>query len=914
MKRTILLMFFIITGIVLSGFSIVSDKVSFATLKTPHFNIIFPKKDSLEIPLIASIAEESYDRLTGYMDIYPKYKVNLVIYDGADFFNGFSTPFPSPTIFIYMNYPDPYFVNGLKNWYRLLITHELTHTLQMTRDKFSRNILFSLIPIGTMPTWYLEGLAVYNESNFSNNPGRLDNVMYRSYLRVFARDDKIPPIMPTMNNFNREFPYGKAYLWGAYAYKEKVAQKGYKKLMDEEKTNDLLRKIGLTQLPFIYYLEYSRYMKKGVKKAIDEAKQELKIMEDIVSSQGEKITEEGYYQILPCFDKRDFTLYYWSSSAEDITYLLSIDKNGKKHKLVEGSAPVSLFLDTLNNYLYYEKIDIYDNSDYYYSIYRYNLKNGKEEKIPNTLRGTNPIIVGDNLFFIYRDIGKNGIGKINLKTGLFKDIFSYPINFQIYGMSVSPDNEYLILSIWSPGGMTSVNMLHIKANKFFNIVNDDYYNINPQMLNDTIFFISDREGTYGIYAYTRKDKKMYRYYLTNGNIRNFYMDKDYIYVSDLSADGWDIYKVDKHNVKPIEINYAKKEKDMEIPVKYNLSMKDMEDYSIWKYTKGYYTVFPFLWLYEDGHNKGFEVDSITTLCPLIVGGAVFSDVLYKHFLGFTFAIDPIYAQVPFFYTNYTYNRSKWSLSGEIILSESINDSGEIIPDDYNYGGYLTGNYEVMNINRSYGMSIKSGIFADTIYAGLAMNFSSAKGASKTIVPVKGISFGVWANTYSYYDSLSVLSDNITVGAEMNLYKKLLPFISMRVRGSFEYGDSVYVEPIGINVFSSSYMMKNYSLYSEGKISMSDTSNMLTGISVYGYTPIVFLDKFNFYYFMFRQMEIKSFIEVFAVPDNIDSYDINVGSALDINFMTRSGNLFAIEPYLYYNYNMADMNYGINIKF
>ncbi len=867
----------------LFSFAFVSDDTKFSVVYTPHYKIIFPSEDSLEIPYLAYIAEDVYYYTTGWMDIHPDYRITLIIYDGVDLYNGFSTPLPEPTIFIYLNHPDPFFGNGMKNWYRLLITHELTHTLQMNGNKRKHNLLYSW-KMGFWPTWYLEGIAVYNESFISENDGRLNNVLYRSYIRSFVKDNKFPPIMPTMNNENRFFPSGKDYLWGSLAYWKAIKDNGYDKVMEWDKINRKMTDYLFAPIPF-YIWGYYKYIRPGVREFANKMKEDLIEMDSISVKNMEKITDKDFYQISPVFDKRDSTLYYWSSPSTDLTYLVKRDKNGKEKRLVEGLYPQSLFLDTINNYLYYEKLNLYKNTDYYYSIYRYNIKTGKEEKIENTLRGTNPVVIGDTMYYVYRMIGKNGIMMMNLKNGRKRNIFSYPFHYQIYGLSISPDNK-MAISLWRPGGHTEIDIIGLLSHRIATIVRDTFFNVYPKWSSsgDTLFFLSDREGTYGIYAYSFRDKTLSRYCFTSGLIRDYDITEDCVYYSDLSSSGWNIYKVSKDNLNVFKLDFHKEKYKYQEPY---LQYPNVLD-----------SIRPYDW------EKNLCFNYITIPYPIGLFASVsLTDNLFKR--GFVFfgnagwllspLIGPI-GMIAFYngaYTSYYF------------ISYYYTDLNSL----YYYNTEMDRVYTNTDVNRNFTWTITGAYFSSKTFGfGTGVYYSTAKYARKSLLPLKGYKLG-----FSLSGNMDMNKNySYLINADFSFYHKNM-FGNGKLSLNVAYSNDTI--NTSVNMFGFPIIdtlgMRRYSLVSYGKVSLP-SSNIVNGVLGEWLLPPVYVDNFNLYFIMLGDVSLSLFGELFVAMPSYN-YDGNAGISFNIRWFTFRMSSFTTSFRYYYNYSSSSKRWSIVIE-
>ena len=148
---------------------------SWRSIESQHFMLHFaePHQSVAERALV--IAERAHLRLSQELDWTPAEKTHLVLSDESDYANGFATVFNINRSVLFMAPPTG--VGGLEDfddWLDLLITHEYTHVLHLDkaegapramRSVFGRFLL--LFPNVFQPSWVVEGLATYKETDVS---------------------------------------------------------------------------------------------------------------------------------------------------------------------------------------------------------------------------------------------------------------------------------------------------------------------------------------------------------------------------------------------------------------------------------------------------------------------------------------------------------------------------------------------------------------------------------------------------------------------------------------------------------------------------------------------------------------------------------------------------------------------------
>ena len=164
--------------------------------ETEHFTIIYEEISTKSVIEIMDFCEDVYNSVTSFFNSYPE-KIIIVVHDRIDSANGSFYPAP-PHINMYVSPPStPDFGAKVDNWLRFLLTHELTHYVNMTIEEgffyqLSRVMgkSVSSIPGGLMPGWAIEGIAVKLESDLTGG-GRGNNPFFEIYSKALILEDKL---------------------------------------------------------------------------------------------------------------------------------------------------------------------------------------------------------------------------------------------------------------------------------------------------------------------------------------------------------------------------------------------------------------------------------------------------------------------------------------------------------------------------------------------------------------------------------------------------------------------------------------------------------------------------------------------------------------------------------------------------
>ncbi len=206
-----------------------SEKYRF--LDTPHFKIVFNAQQQALAVHYSTQLEKAYAFLAERFSERPE-KIVVVLNDNTDSSNGYATPVPYPHIMLYPVLPllqEP--LGEPSSWSLELATHEFTHILSFYPTNgfmYALKKVFGTIvaPNVLMPLWWLEGVAVYNESTVSRG-GRLRSTYQDSVLRSMQVDGALAQMnIAEVNEILPSYPSSRPYLFGSVFWSEMIDQKG----------------------------------------------------------------------------------------------------------------------------------------------------------------------------------------------------------------------------------------------------------------------------------------------------------------------------------------------------------------------------------------------------------------------------------------------------------------------------------------------------------------------------------------------------------------------------------------------------------------------------------------------------------------------------------------------------------------
>ncbi len=172
MKKTAA--FFILGLIILMPLSAGNRYPAWNKIHTKHFTLVFEENSRESAEEIAGFCEEVYTKVTGFFGSYPE-NILCIIHGSIDTSNGDFYPLPLE-LNLYTTSPSTPLIGARDgNWLKMLLTHELTHYVNLTyQGGFFYHLSkllgpsISTAPGAFMPGWAVEGIAVKLETELTN--------------------------------------------------------------------------------------------------------------------------------------------------------------------------------------------------------------------------------------------------------------------------------------------------------------------------------------------------------------------------------------------------------------------------------------------------------------------------------------------------------------------------------------------------------------------------------------------------------------------------------------------------------------------------------------------------------------------------------------------------------------------------
>jgi len=543
--------------------------LNWQVLESPHFLVYFSMAQNNEqlAQHVANIAEETYQQINTQLGSPDKHhhlqKIAIIMEDFSDYALGFATSLPHRVICLSLTAPTAKsFDMKFISWLKMVITHEYTHIahFEMTSGPTTAlRALFGqiLTPNALQPMWSIEGLAVYNETNFTTGGRGIDS-RYDMYLRMAALENQFNTLDQIKGYYLTTWPDGTApYIYGQSLI-HFIAQKyGEGKVVALSKifcefpylgfNYAVRRAIGLN------LKELYQSWKENLKEKYQLQTQQILSQKELTLSQ--QLTKYNYWVDYPHWlstsapdgDKIAVRVstphsYPFIQIVDPLSSSLPLTPRSIKNQtqpLIKRVYERSSSFDINNDgsKIIYAKLENYEQFYKFYDLYLFDLKTEKETRLSKGLRARDPSWSPDpenpQIVTVINQSGTNNLALINLHSpnssinenqhtykAIANEDIIYLTDFrdgtQLYQPSWSPDGGMIAISTWRQG-YQDICILNLDSDNIGNstlqpIFCDKSIDISPCWSPDGkyLFFTSDRTGIYNIFAFSLTDKKLYQ--------------------------------------------------------------------------------------------------------------------------------------------------------------------------------------------------------------------------------------------------------------------------------------------------------------------------------------------------------------------------------------------------------------------
>ncbi|MFC1728885.1 DPP IV N-terminal domain-containing protein [candidate division KSB1 bacterium] len=589
------------------------------TIETEHFLVHFHDGLTRTPRLIARIAEEIYGPLTEAYRYEPESKVHFIVRDHDDYSNGV-TYYYDNRIEIWAT-PLDFLLRGTNNWLRNVVTHELTHMIQLqTAMKMSRkvpaiylqnftyedekrpDVLYGFprqiisypIPGVSVPMWFAEGTAQYGSEarGYDSWDSHRDMI-----LRVHALDKGV-------YSLDEMSVFGKTSIGNESVYNHGFS---FVRYLARRFGDDVLRDIsGNLASPFTFTINGAVKKATGIsaqslhREWREELEQEYQDRTGRIQAhlvRGTALDQKGSANVYPLWSPDGKSIAYLSNGRSDFLshtglYIQEIGST-KRTALKQGIVSPPTW-ERSGKKIAYSKLDKNEHNSHYYEIFLYDLETEEERQLTFSGRARYPVFSpdGSKIYYVASSDGTHNLYELRVADGSHRQLTGFQQGEELFNAAVSPDGGEIALTV-SDGYGRSISVMRSDGTGFRYILKSRTDERDPSFSPDgeKLYYSSDRTGIYNIYEYdfAAGQSRAVTNVLSGAFMPSVNVNGQLVY-SLYTDEGYKLARIDKiEYVDPADMVYSANY-EAGIP-DISFSDSDVPEFGSRKYTLQYMTTF-----------------------------------------------------------------------------------------------------------------------------------------------------------------------------------------------------------------------------------------------------------------------------------------------------------------------------------
>ncbi|PYQ53305.1 MAG: hypothetical protein DMF78_09225 [Acidobacteria bacterium] len=448
--------------------------------------------------------------------------VQVVLADVDDDPNGFASPLPYPLVHVRAVAPDGSDEFGnYDDWLRLVLTHELTHIVHLNEARglvrAGRKVLGRapyLFPNASTPTWMVEGLAVYEETQ-GTAFGRGRNPDVRMVMRMAALEEDFIGEDQAVSGLDR-WPAGEAAYFFGEAFLADLAQR-----LGPDVLPELARVHSGRVIPFLDELTARKVTGAGFHQRWQDwslaARESFAREARAISARGltasRALTTRGYRQVGPRFSPDGGWIAF---TDRDLTHFRSIhliraDGTGER-ELVKRNGGAGLAWTPDGSRIVFEEPEVYQTFAVRSDLRVVEVATGRTRRLTRGLRARDPDVAHDGrtMVFVRQRGDGSDLALIGVDGSGLRDLTRSEPGTQWGSPRWSPAGDALVASRWREGGWLDIVRVDPVTGAVSELTHDRAKDVEPTWTPDGAYvvFRSDRDGVSNLYALRVADRAL----------------------------------------------------------------------------------------------------------------------------------------------------------------------------------------------------------------------------------------------------------------------------------------------------------------------------------------------------------------------------------------------------------------------
>ncbi len=496
-------------------------QLAFATqeVAAPRVKVIFDDPaETAYAERVAAEAERALDVLVPLFGYAPP-PITLRLEDTTDVYNGLASPLPRPSVGLRLLFPtETSFGYRAEDELRFLLVHELTHIMQFGyltgRGTGLRLGLVGENVANVPPAWLVEGLAVWDESEFTAG-GRRDDALTRGLIESAVLAGTAPSLTDASLRTYGVWPGGQTeYLFGVGFTSYLIRQHGFdaiKKALALHNAGGFIRPFeGSWRLAVGTDLEaeWGAWQREVLKQAKARAQKVTQ-----TKRAGMLETDSGWYTRAPALspDGRQLAWVGWPAAI----MLADVDRNAgggtltRKRVLLDNRLPGSL--EWLDDHTLLYARPVRRPYHTYSEVFTLDTRTGRETQLTGGDQGGTRAhlpapLPGGCVLYVTDDGTRSTLEQLCPGKPISTRWRSKP-GVHVVGLATSRRGQVAV-SVWQRGW---VDLALLQNGTLRYLTRDPAQDLEPSWKGeDTLLFRSDRTKVFELYDLRLSDKRLAR--------------------------------------------------------------------------------------------------------------------------------------------------------------------------------------------------------------------------------------------------------------------------------------------------------------------------------------------------------------------------------------------------------------------
>jgi hypothetical protein len=424
--------------------------------------------------------------------------LDVVVDDANDSPNGLATSFPYPYVEIRTASFDGADSGPTESWLRMVVTHELTHIVHIEQARgfygFFRHVFGRaplLFPDALQPTWFIEGLAVREETK-GTAFGRGRHTFTKMLVDEAARSGELPKLDRATLGLDL-WPLGNApYLYGE-EFLNFVEEK-----FGEGADRDVALAHGRSVHPFLDEKTFKDVLGQGItplwREFAEKRSRALAPAKEPVL-----LTTRGVIQTSPRLSPDGTTLAYTSRTLERLGEIRLMNKDGSHdRRLASRLSGSALAWSRDGRFLVFDETNQVRKFESRSDLHRVELATGRRQRLTTGLRASDPDVGPASegrspVVFVQRFADRSELS-LWKEGGEVRTLTSSAPGTEWSHPRFSPEGDVIVASRLSAGFLDLVKV-DASTGAATELIRDHAVDAEPAWVDDrTLVFRSDREA------------------------------------------------------------------------------------------------------------------------------------------------------------------------------------------------------------------------------------------------------------------------------------------------------------------------------------------------------------------------------------------------------------------------------------